>query len=103
MFVKIAFLNLTFRITRNLLTASAIGISVAMAILLVSISADLNQNNSAAFEEQTDYWVMPKGSSAVDPVMNSEKTMLGNVHLRMLQKMTPSWYLVMESFQIAFH
>ena len=82
MFVKIAFLNLTFRMTRNLLTACAIGISVAMAILLVSISADLNQNNSAAFEEQTDYWVMPKGSSAVDPVTNSEKTMLGNVHLR---------------------
>ena len=82
MFVKIAFLNLRFHIARNLLTASAIGISVGLAILLVSISSDLNQNNSAAFEEQTDYWVMPKGSSAIDPVTNSEKTLLGNVHLR---------------------
>ena len=82
MFVKIAFLNLRFHIARNLLTASAIGISVGLAILLVSISADLNQNNSAAFEEQTDYWIMPKGSSAIDPVTNSEKTLLGNVHLR---------------------
>ena len=82
MFVKIAFLNLRFHIARNLLTASAIGISVGLAILLVSISADLNQNNSAAFDEHTDYWVMPKGSSAIDPVTNSEKTLLGNVHLR---------------------
>jgi putative ABC transport system permease protein len=82
MFAKMAFLNLRFHITRNLLTASAIGISVAMAILLVSISADLNQNNSAAFEKKTDYWVMPKGSSAMDPVTNSENTMLGNVHMR---------------------
>ncbi|MCZ7393553.1 MAG: FtsX-like permease family protein [Candidatus Methanoperedens sp.] len=80
MLAKIAFLNLVHRKSRTFFTALAIGISVATAILLVSVAVSLNQNNTSAFEKETDYWVIPSGSGVLDPVTNSEKTMLGNVH-----------------------
>ncbi|MDP2767739.1 MAG: ABC transporter permease, partial [Candidatus Methanoperedens sp.] len=81
MFAKIAFLNLMRRISRTFLTILAIGISVASVILLVSVAASMNQGSEASLE-QTDFWVIPAGSGVFDPVTNSEKTMLGNVHQR---------------------
>lgn len=81
MFVKIACLNLVARKTRTFLTILAIGISVASVILLVSVAITMNQEN-APITEQTDFWVIPAGSGVFDPVTNSEKTMLGNVHQR---------------------
>lgn len=81
MFAKIAFLNLVRRRSRTFLTILAIGISVASVILLVSTAVTLNQGREASLE-QTDFWVIPAGSGAFDPVTNSEKTMLGNVHQR---------------------
>lgn len=82
MFAKIAFLNLMNRKSRTLLTFLAIGISVAAAILLVSVAIGLNQENVGTFETQSDFWIIPAGSSVLDPVTNSEKTMLGDVHRR---------------------
>ncbi len=82
MFTKIAFLNLMNRKSRTLLTFLAIGISVASAILLVSVAVGLNQESAGILEAQTDFWIIPTGSDAFDPVTNSEKTMLGNVHQR---------------------
>lgn len=81
MFAKIAFLNLMHRRSRTFLTVLAIGISVASVILLVSVAASMNQENAPS-PEQTDFWVIPAGSGVFDPVTNSEKTMLGNVHQR---------------------
>ncbi len=81
MFAKIAFLNLMRRISRTFLTVLAIGISVASVILLVSVAITMNQGSEASLE-QTDFWVIPAGSGVFDPVTNSEKTMLGNVHQR---------------------
>jgi putative ABC transport system permease protein len=81
MFGKIAFLNLMYRRSRTFLTVLAIGISVASVILLVSVAASMNQENIPS-PEQTDFWVIPAGSGVFDPVTNSEKTMLGNVHQR---------------------
>ncbi len=81
MFAKIAFLNLMHRRSRTFLTVLAIGISAASVILLVSVAASMNQENAPS-PEQTDFWVIPAGSGVFDPVTNSEKTMLGNVHQR---------------------
>lgn len=81
MLVKIACLNLADRKTRTFLTIMAIGISVASVILLVSVAITMNQEN-APITEQTDFRVIPAGSGVFDPVTNSEKTMLGNVHQR---------------------
>jgi len=82
MFAKIAFLNLMNRKSRTFLTFLAIGIAVASAILLVSVAIGLNQESAGAFETQTDFWIIPAGSGVLDPVTNSEKTMLGDVHQR---------------------
>ncbi|MCZ7355895.1 MAG: FtsX-like permease family protein [Candidatus Methanoperedens sp.] len=81
-FVKIAFLNLLNRRSRTMLTLLAIGVSVAFAILLVSVAVGLNQENNAVIDKQTNFWIIPAGSSVLDPVTNSEKTMLGNAHQR---------------------
>lgn len=81
MFAKIAFFNLMRRRSRTFLTILAIGISVASVVLLVSVAASMNQENAPS-PEQTDFWVIPAGSGVFDPVTNSEKTMLGNVHQR---------------------
>ncbi|KCZ72810.1 ABC-type transport system, involved in lipoprotein release, permease component [Candidatus Methanoperedens nitroreducens] len=85
MLAKIAFLNLRrrrSRTSRTFFTALAIGIPVAAAILLTSVSIGIYQESSAAFEEQADFWVIPSGSGALDPVTNSERTMLGDIHRR---------------------
>ncbi len=81
-FAKIAFLNLLNRRSRTTLTFLAIGVSVAFAILLISVAVGLNQENSALVDSQTNFWIIPEGSGVLDPVTNSEKTMLGNAHQR---------------------
>jgi len=76
-------LNLLNRRSRTALTFFAIGVSVAFAILLVSVAVGLDQENNARVDRQTNFWIIPAGSGVLDPVMNSEKTMLGNAHQRM--------------------
>lgn len=82
MFAKMALRNMINRKQRTFLTVLAIGISVASAVLLISVAISMNDDNTGAFEKQTDFWIIPSGSSVLDPVMNSEKTLLGDVHQR---------------------
>lgn len=82
MFAKMALRNMINRKQRTFLTVLAIGISVASAVLLISVAIGMNNDNTGVFEKQTDFWIIPSGSSVLDPVTNSEKTLLGNVHQR---------------------
>lgn len=80
MYAKIALFGLFRRKGRTFFTAFAIGVAIAMAILLVSIGVGMKQGTAAMYEKDVDYRIVPQDSSVTDIVSNSEKTMLGNVH-----------------------
>lgn len=80
MYTKIALTGLVRRKGRTFFTAFAVAIAVSMAILLVSVGVGLKQGSAAMYENDVDYWIIPRDSSVTDLVSNSEKTMLGEVH-----------------------
>ncbi len=80
MYAKIALTGLLRRKGRTFFTAFAVAISVSMAILLVSVGVGMKQGSAAMYQNDVDYWIIPKDSSVTDLVSNSEKTMLGDVH-----------------------
>jgi len=82
MYAKLAFTNITRRIWRSFFTVIAIAISVAFPILLISVAVSMNQGNEDALNKESNFWVMPSGGNVLDPVTNSQKTMIGNVHQR---------------------
>ena len=77
---KLALLNLSRRRSRTAFTLSAIAIAVAMTILLTSAGLGLKAGASAMYVQKVDYWIVPPGSGVTDPIINSEQTMLGDVH-----------------------
>ncbi|MFZ3167757.1 MAG: ABC transporter permease [Candidatus Methanoperedens sp.] len=80
MYAKIAFKGLFRRKWRTLFTSFAIALAVSIMILLVSVGVGLKQGTAMMYEQDVDYWIIPKDSSVTDIMSNSEKTMLGNVH-----------------------
>ncbi len=80
MYAKIAIIGLLRRKGRTFFTAFAVAIAVSMAILLVSVGVGLKQGSAAMYQNDVDYWIIPKDSTVTDLVSNSEKTMLGDVH-----------------------
>ena len=77
---KLALLNLSRRRSRTAFTLSAIAIAVAMTILMTSAGLGLKAGASAMYVQKVDYWIVPPGSGVTDPIINSEQTMLGDVH-----------------------
>ena len=77
---KIALLNLSRRKSRTAFALSAIAIAVAMTILMTSAGLGLKAGTSAAYVQEVDYWIIPRGSGVTDLITNSEQTMLGGVH-----------------------
>ncbi len=77
---KLALLNLGRRRSRTAFTLSAIAIAVAMTILMTSAGLGLKAGASAMYAQKVDYWIVPPGSGVTDPIINSEQTMLGDVH-----------------------
>ncbi len=80
MYAKIALTGLLRRKGRTFFTAFAVATAVSMAILLVSVGVGLKQGSAAMYQNDVDYWIVPKDSTVTDLVSNSEKTMLGDVH-----------------------
>ena len=77
---KLALLNLGRRRSRTAFTLLAIAIAVAMTILMTSAGLGLKAGASAMYVQKVDYWIVPTGSGVTDPIINSEQTMLGDVH-----------------------
>ncbi|MEA1944997.1 MAG: FtsX-like permease family protein [Euryarchaeota archaeon] len=77
---KIALLNLGRRRSRTVFTLLAIAVAVAMTILMTATGLGLKAGSSAMYAQEVDYWIVPSGSGATDPITNSEQTMLGRVH-----------------------
>jgi putative ABC transport system permease protein len=80
MYARIALLGLVRRKGRTFFTSLAIAIAISMAILLISVGVGLKEGTALMYEQDVDYWIIPKESSVTEIVSNSEKTMLGNVH-----------------------
>jgi len=70
--------NLCRRRYRTLFTITAIGVAIALMVLLTSISLGLKENSPAS--GSIDFWVLPADSDILDPVLGSGQTMLGEVH-----------------------
>jgi ABC-type antimicrobial peptide transport system permease subunit len=57
---------------------TAIGVAIALIILLTSVSLGLKENSAAS--GSIDFWVVPADSDILDPILGSGQTMLGDVH-----------------------
>jgi putative ABC transport system permease protein len=77
-YLKMSLKNLCRRRYRTLFTMTAIGVAIALMILLISVSLGLKENSDAP--GSIDFRVVPAGSDILDPVLGSGQTMLGNVH-----------------------
>lgn len=70
--------NLYRRRLRTVFTIVAIGMTVSMMILLISVSLGLKE--SSVPTGSIDFWVVPADSDILDPITGSGQIMLGNVH-----------------------
>ena len=77
-YLKMSLKNLCRRRYRTLFTITAIGVAIALMVLLTSISLGLKENSSAS--GSIDFWVLPADSDILDPILGTEQTMLGDVH-----------------------
>ncbi|MCL7413719.1 MAG: hypothetical protein M8353_08905 [ANME-2 cluster archaeon] len=77
-YLKMAIRNLYRRRSRTVFTIVAIGMTVSMMVLLISVSLGLKE--SSVSTGSIDFWVVPADSDILDPITGSGQIMLGDVH-----------------------
>ncbi|MDF1557478.1 MAG: hypothetical protein P1P80_04770 [ANME-2 cluster archaeon] len=77
-YMKMSLKNLYRRRYRTIFTITALGVAVALMVLLTSVSLGLKENSASS--GSIDFWVVPADSDILDPILGSGQTMLGNVH-----------------------
>ncbi len=77
-YLKMAMRNLYRRRSRTIFTIVAIGMTVSMMVLLISVSLGLKE--SSVPTGSIDFWVVPADSDILDPIIGSGQIMLGDVH-----------------------